>query len=140
MKVTAVYIDDEVDTEKEEIKIAWLRQRDVDVVPVKYVGDALRELRKRRVDIVLLDVLMAPYDVYALEETKNGTDTGLRLLQDIRREFPNLPVIVISVKKPVDVESALESLRADGYLYKPVLGVDILEEIIRVIGDWREKL
>ena len=137
MRTTAVYIDDEVDTEKEQIKIDWLAKHGVDVVPVKYVGDALRVLRNSGVDVILVDVLMPPYDVYSLEETKNGTDTGLRLLRDIRREFPSLPVIVISVKPPVEVESELEHLKVDGYLYKPVLGVDMLEEIVRVTGEGR---
>jgi len=134
MSIRVVYIDDEVDTEKEKTKIEWLHDHGVDVVPVKTVGDAMATLRQAgRVDAVLLDVLMPPYDVYTLDETTDGTNTGIRLLQDIRSEFPSVPVVMISVKPPVELQAQISDLVVHGYLYKPVLGADILEEIRRVV-------
>lgn len=136
MKIVVAMVDDEVDTDKEQIKIEWLEQHGVDILPFKHVKDVLPFLEggSRKLDLLLLDILIPPLTYYSLEETNQGTDTGLRLLRDIRKFSPKLPVVIMSVKPPVELGGSIEELGVDGYLYKPVLGVDILEEIERVLG------
>lgn len=68
--------------------------------------DALAELRRRRPDLLLLDIMMPK---------KNG----YQVLKQIRRDDPQLPVIFLSAKgSPADVALGLD-LGSDDYLPKP---------------------
>ena len=135
MSILAVYIDDEIDSESGIGKVEALRKYGVDVVPVPRVDTAMPLLRQRarEVSVILLDILMPCGDAYTLEETNKGRDTGTRLLSDIRREFPEIPVIIISVKPPLEVQETIDRYRVEGYIYRPALVPEIVDEIRRVV-------
>ncbi len=131
---TIIYIDDEVNTEKEQIKIEFLQENGFMVVPVREVGQVMGALQRHsQADLIILDILMPPHDTYSLEETNDGADTGLRLLADLRKNYPSIPIIIVSVKSPLEVYESKSKFKVEGYLYKPVLPIDILDEIQRVL-------
>ena len=68
--------------------------------------EGLKELRRKNIDVVLLDVMMPG---------RSGVDC----LADIKREFPNVPVIMISGVK--DIGTGVEAMKrgALDYLVKP---------------------
>lgn len=84
--------------------------------------DGLRKLKEHCYDLVLLD-LMLPY--------KSG-DQVLREL----REFPDIPVIVISAKDLVGTKIDLLKLGADDYITKPF---DMGEVEARVLSNLRRQ-
>jgi len=69
---------------------------------VSLVGDykeGLEILHKGKVDIVLLDIMMAWGNRFTPEETDKGYLTGLKVYETIGKEFPNIPVIILSALK-----------------------------------------
>jgi CheY-like chemotaxis protein len=71
------------------------------------VDDALEYLEAHRGDVrlLVLDVMMPPDNAFSEEETRDGIDTGKRLLERLREGSPELPVIVltnVAEKKVVD--------------------------------------
>jgi DNA-binding NtrC family response regulator len=73
----------------------------------------------------------------ALNELENGefsmviTDmrmpnmSGMELLREVKERFPKVPVVLISGYTGTQIESEAESLRADGFLGKPLMMSDI---------------
>ena len=81
--------------------------------------EALSECRRKRPDLLLLDIMMPK---------KNG----YQVLKQIRRDDPSLPVIFLSAKgSPADVALGLD-LGSDDYLPKPFDG-EVLASRIRAV-------
>lgn len=87
----------------------------IDAVAAIDGREAIREFKKGRFDVVLLD-LMLPYV------------SGLDVLRAIRRES-NVPIIVVSAKDAeADVVTALE-LGADDYITKPYSARELIARV-----------
>ena len=89
---------------------------------VRLAGDgeaALAEFKRKRPDLLLLDIMMPK---------KNG----YQVLKQIRRDDPSLPVIFLSAKdSPADIALGLD-LGSDDYLPKPFDG-EVLASRIRAV-------
>ena len=91
---------------------------------VKKEGAAIR--------IVILDIMMPP-GTYSAEETNEGLRTGFFLLKDLRKECPNVPVLVLTNVKNEDTlkefkEGAL--LKVVQKMYCPPFDlVELVEEM-----------
>ncbi|MCL2458267.1 MAG: response regulator [Desulfobulbus sp.] len=84
-------------------------------------ADALHQrLAKRRVALVLLDIGLPDAD-------------GTTLLPELKRDYPDLAVIMLTAV--TDLQTALACLRygADDYLAKPVVFTDLLTTVQRVL-------
>ncbi len=92
---------------------------------VKSIGDAsnaaeaLEAVRKAKWDIVILDINL-------------GARTGLEVLKEIKAEYPQLPVLVLSIYP--EEQFALRVIRegASGYLNKNLAGRTLVEAIKKV--------
>ena len=89
--------------------------------------DAVRRVRDRTdppLDVVLLDIAMTGRD-------------GLEVLRQLRREFPRLPVLILSTYP--EKQYAVRSLKlgAAGYLNKSADGEQMIEAVRRVAGGAR---
>jgi DNA-binding NtrC family response regulator len=116
-----LYIDDEADTEKMASKFEIMRWENIEVIPIAKVSDALPTLIsfKDSIGVIVLDLIMPPEEVYTFQETSAGTLTGLRLLKDIRQHAKDIPVIIVSVRRPTSVEGKLSQYEISDYLEKP---------------------
>jgi len=102
--------------------------------PARNYGEAARILERmaKKVDLVLLDVHfdipeeeLLPYDKRellaggdrerALERIRRGQ--GLRILNELRGGYPDLPVIVMTSRDDLPLEADAERLRAEDYTY-----------------------
>ncbi len=88
--------------------------------------EALSCCRERSVDVVLLDWML-------------GNASGLHVLREIVRTYPDLPVMVITGHG--SLESAAEALRegAFDYIGKPFPASDLISSIRRAL-EWRSQL
>lgn len=90
--------------------------------------DLMRKVRGHRPDLAIIDIRMPP--------TK--TDEGLRAAQEIRRDLPDVGVVVLS--QYVDQEYAMELLGSSaegvGYMLKDrVADIDRFAEAVRRVGE-----
>ena len=92
---------------------------------VKFVGEAdtgqkvLQLTRKQRWDVVILDITMPGKD-------------GLEVLQELRRERPNLPVLVLSAHPEDQLALRFLMVGAAGYLTKDKAPTVLLDAVKKV--------
>jgi CheY-like chemotaxis protein len=67
-----------------------------EVVQFLDVEQALADVRARRPDLVILDMMMPPPDAYDEFDTEEGIMTGLFLFRDLRNLYPDLPIVVLT--------------------------------------------
>ena len=129
--IKVLYIDDEADTEKMASKFEIMREEGIYVIPVARISDVLPTLNSNKdsVNVIVLDLIMPPEDVYTSQETEAGTLTGLRLLEDIRRYTKETPVIVVSIRRRPSAEGVLSRYGISEYLEKPISASDLVQSI-----------
>ncbi len=127
-----LYIDDEADSEGMASKFEIMNDDGIDIVPVCRLRDVIPTLTSLRgsIDLIVLDLIMPPEDVYGLDETEGGTLTGLRLLEDIRRHASEIPVIIVSVRRSPYPEQISAQYGISHYLEKPI-SASALSQVIR---------
>jgi CheY-like chemotaxis protein len=131
-----IYIDDEATTEKMLSRFEILEKQGIEIIQVDNIPEALPKIRAHISDIhlIILDIIMPPEDYYTLEETNGGSTTGLRLLKDIRLEFTNIPVMIVSIKRRKMIDDLLKEYNVVEYLEKPISTAEIAFSINRIIA------
>lgn len=117
-----VLIVDDHPIAREGLKRIVSAQKDMKVEgEASNASDALTLIRRADWDVVVLDLAMPGR-------------SGLELLRDLKKEKPNLPVLVLSVH-PED-QLALNVLKAgaSGYLTKDAAPEELIEAIRRLVG------
>jgi len=129
--IRVLFVDDEFDTERFQSKVDILSSEGIEVKGIQDVADVMPFLRQQHASVaaIVLDVLMPPLDTYSLEETNDGTATGLRLLEDIRAILPDVPVVIVSVKPKTEALEWIARFKVSAYLTKPVLATDIARAV-----------
>jgi len=103
------------------VKEILLKEKDVESIGEADTGHKVLELaRKRRWDVVLLDLTMPGKD-------------GLEVLQDLRRERPELPILVLSAHPEDQLALRLLKSGAAGYLTKDKAPEVLLTAIRKVL-------
>jgi len=51
---------------------------------------------KNRVALIVLDIMMDPGERYKDEDTHSGLTTGVFLFKDLRKSYPDIPIIVLT--------------------------------------------
>jgi CheY-like chemotaxis protein len=119
---TILWADDEIDLLKPYI--LFLENKGYTLICVNSATDALDQLEKNAVDLVLLD------------ENMPGM-TGLEALPKIKKSKPNIPVIMVTKSEEENImEEAIGSKIAD-YLIKPLNPNQILLSIKKVLDNKR---
>ena len=109
-------VDDEADVR--EFAANFFRKRKFEVVTAGNGAESLELLKKEKFDLLLLDIKMEGMD-------------GLEVLSRIRQDNKELPVIMVTGKKPEEEESykKCKVLGIAGYIHKP-LELDELERVV----------
>lgn len=97
--------------------------------------EALASLASRRADIVITDLRMEEMD-------------GIQLLEEIHRQWPSLPVLVITAHGTIPEAVTATQRGAVDFLAKPVDKADLLAHVDRALkntsandhGDWAAKI
>jgi DNA-binding NtrC family response regulator len=112
-----------VDDEAEflEPTAARLTRRGVECATVENGADALRAIAVLPFDCAVVDVRMPGMD-------------GLELLRTIRRNYPALPVILLTGHASVDLGVQGMNLGAFEYLLKPVDVDELLDSVRRAVA------
>ncbi len=100
-----------------------LRQQGHTVVVAADGTEALEQLRRQRIDLVLLDMLMPRMD-------------GCAFLQQVRGmpDYASLPVLVISSEGTLEQEERFLKAGASGFLKKPTLPATMKDTLQRFLG------
>ncbi|MFH1077074.1 MAG: response regulator [Pseudomonadota bacterium] len=109
-------VDDENDFL--ETIINRLKKRDIDVTGVTNGEAALKSLKEKAVDVVVLDIKMP------------GRLDGIETLREIKKEYPFTEVILLTGHASVETSIEGMKLGAFDYMLKPVK----LEELIMKIS------
>lgn len=120
---TVLVVDDEPVTC--ELLTFWVRAAGYACISATDAASAWYILRRHSIDVVSLDIQLPD---------RPGTE----LLPQIRRQFPDLPVMMLTSEE--DIHSAIETLSAGavGYLLKPVDSGEFGRELDRCLT-WRRK-
>jgi CheY-like chemotaxis protein len=113
-----LWADDEIDMLRPHL--LFLSERGYEVVPVGNGEDAIRLVRERKFDLVLLDEFMPGL-------------SGLETLEAIKGSNPNLPVIMITKSEEESLVDEAIGKRIDDFLIKPVNPVQILSAVRRIL-------
>lgn len=92
-----------------------------DVVEAAGGDEALALASEKAPDLVLLDWTMPGL-------------SGGEVLRELKREHPELPVIVLTARREPRYRAEAESLGADTFLTKPFSPLELLETIERLLG------
>lgn len=121
-KISILWADDEIDLLKPHI--LFLKSKGYDITAVNNGEDAIEQAKEQHFDLVFLD------------ENMPGV-SGLVALQIIKRNKPNLPVVMITKSEEEHImEDAIGSEIAD-YLIKPVNPNQILLSIKKILDNKR---
>ncbi|PZO59867.1 MAG: hypothetical protein DCF15_03130, partial [Phormidesmis priestleyi] len=110
----------------------WLEQQS-DFVVVAEAGDAAEVLELVRsqaqigaqIDLLILDL--------GLGAQNPAATPGLELCQQLKTEFPNLPILVLSAQNEPVIQAAAERMGADGYGTRS-MSVGHLADLIRKVS------
>lgn len=120
--IKILWADDEVDLLKPQIM--FLKKKNYDVTGVTNGYDALEECREQEFDVIFLD------------ESMPGM-TGLETLAELKKEFPNIPVVMITKNEAEDIMEEALGAQITDYLIKPVNPNQILLTLRRIFDGKR---
>jgi two-component system OmpR family response regulator len=114
-KVAQILVVDD-DVHIRELMKVYLRQEGFDVLEAGHGIEALQQMERTRVDLVILDIMMPHMD-------------GWDLCSALREVYPDLPLLMVTAKGETAQKVKGFQLGTDDYLVKPF---DPLELVMRV--------
>ncbi|MBD3316338.1 MAG: response regulator [Chitinivibrionales bacterium] len=115
-----LWVDDEIEFLRSHIM--FLETRGYSVTPSFNGDDALQILKEKP----------KTYDIVLLDEQMPGKD-GLSTLEDIKKSYPDLPVVMVTKSEEEQVMEDAFGRHIDGYLTKPVNPSQILSVCKRLL-------
>jgi CheY-like chemotaxis protein len=100
------------------------------VMPADNAELALGELKRKKYDLILLDIMMQPLLFVSREKVGDEYETGVYLVQKIKESInKETPIIVITGNPVPEVEAKLQDIGDVAYLRKPFELQDLEKEI-----------
>ena len=110
---SVLIVDDEIGT-RESLKM--ILKNDYEVLLAKNAEEAFSQIKEHSPDVILLDIILPDLD-------------GLKVLERIKQDDPNIIVIMVTATKPVKTAPEAKKLGAYGCVTKP-FDIDELRLII----------
>ena len=120
MKPKILIIDDDVTITQQ---LFWTLCDEFEVLTANSLSSAIRRATIYEPDISILDLHLPP--------TLDAPDTGLRVLEYVKRQLPSSKVFVISSGATVELQRDCIGRGADGFLHKPIDVERLLETVRR---------
>lgn len=119
---SAIVVDDDFDTV--EVFSEFLMLRNIDVLGKAHNGlDGVKLFEEKRPDIVFSDIWMPEYD-------------GFYLLDNLKKDYPDSKIIMITADLTHETEKKLKESRADSIIFKPFKikhVMDAIEAVSKVV-------
>jgi len=114
-------VDDETDVR--EFAASFFRKRKIEVITASSGEEALSNIEKEKVDLILLDIKMSGID-------------GLETLKRIKDKDKDAKVIMVTGRKPDEenVSDKCMQLGAMDYIHKPLELDELEKKVLAVIG------
>ncbi len=106
----------------QEVAKRWLEKTRAEVVVAENGAEALRMIKKRPFDLVLMDLQMPVMD-------------GYEAVQRLREGYPELPIIALSAAATAEDKSRAQAAGMNAYLTKPIDE----NNLYRTLCDWLEE-
>lgn len=107
---------------------------------VQYCDDALLKVKRAKIDQEPFDLLISDLSFVENKFRDNKLNSGEELIEAVRREQPDIKVIVYSVEtKPYVIKGLLEELDCDAYINKSRESIRELKQAIKTIYNSDEK-
>ncbi len=129
-----LFIDDEkreMDSYVRELELSGYQvsfQKNVDAAIDFFEGNF------REIELLVLDIMMPPGEVFKNVDTEGGLTTGIHVYKRVRQRFPTLPVVILT---NVTDENIIESFRKEAHCrflskeeYLPFELVDEIKEVL----------
>ncbi|MBW4520632.1 MAG: response regulator [Scytolyngbya sp. HA4215-MV1] len=113
-------VDD--DPELTDLLVVEAATRDIQVMVASSAETARGILRNTSVDLVLLDL-----------DLSQTPGEGIALMADLAQQLPHLPIVVFTASNTLAQRMAVVDLKAKGFLQKPKLPAQVLDEIIQIL-------
>lgn len=113
-----------------------MKDKGIEVTPAIKEEEWNKWLRKKAgyFDIVILDIMLPKGIKFEDEKSEIWRKRGEKLLVEMKKKWPNIPVIIFTAKPALINEDRLKSLGADDYIEKPVLMREFEEIIYKYLG------
>ncbi len=72
-----------------------------------------------------LEALEKDHFAMVITDMRMPNMTGLELLKEVKNRHPKMPVVLISGYSVAEVDNAVDGVKADGFLGKPLMMSDI---------------
>ena len=120
MKPKILIVDDDVSITQQ---LFWTLCEEFDVVTANDLSSAIRRATVCEPDVSILDLHLPP--------TPDTPDTGLRILDYVKRQLPSSKVLIASTDSSEEMRREIARRGADGFLPKP-LDVERLLRLVRL--------
>ncbi|MHC1626529.1 MAG: response regulator [Methanoculleaceae archaeon] len=122
MKKKILVIDDDIPTL--EIMELLLRKIGMEPVMVQSGPEALDLLRNQEIDLIILDVMMAPVDGWQLLDILKADES-----------FRKIPILLFTAKHVWPEETEKYGAKVEGILHKPITLAELQEAVERVFSE-----
>ncbi|QAA82675.1 response regulator transcription factor [Aequorivita sp. H23M31] len=131
-----VLLSEDIDTISQGIMAVMDKLHIEDVQQTQYCDDTYLRIKKSNIDGFPIDLLITDLS-FVPDHRKQEINSGEELIKKVRKEFPELKIIVYSIEdRPERVRSLLRDFKVDGYVAKGRRGLRELEDaIISVINE-----
>lgn len=100
---------------------------------VQYCDEALLKLKRAKIDQVPFDLLISDLS-FNKDSKAQKINSGDELIKAVRKEFPNLKIVVFSVEdKPYRIQTLYNDHKINGYVWKSRDGLRELKKAIQKI-------
>ena len=127
-----VIVDD--DTFEIEPLVHILAERGATVELIGSTQEARRRLLDRDIDcdLVVVDIVMPTDGIYTGDTTSQGTLTGIRLIEDLRANRPNVRVAALTIRGDSEVVKALGEAKVVAHFRKPFFVKQLAADLMSV--------
>ena len=126
-----LFIDDEANSEKMKSRFEIIEENGIEIIPVWNIEEIIPTFKKHIDDIglIIVDLIIPNEDIYSDSDTNGGTTTGFKIIEDIQRINPNIPIIVLSIRRKDSANKLLLKYKIQKYVEKPIDTASIIEII-----------
>jgi CheY-like chemotaxis protein len=113
-----------------------LKEEGYEVIEAIGTDQAIAEMKSHSdIDLIILDIMMSPGKAFEKEDTMEGLRTGVNLARMLSKEYPKIPILVLTNLQPGTISDQLNYPTIKRIVHKPDClpydCVDMVSEILK---------